>query len=254
MGRVTFDGDEIYVRPPINHEDFMKWKARQDEDLSKIIREEREEESGHALNDWKRMVPVLYRGATLDAVREYDDHAAGVMKDLSQMVQDDPEIPRHLAISSETVKYIGDDGKTHRRAIKGKTWAAYAYIDQIVRTTNLITDPEHEIICVQESSILNDLYGFATRKRTLDRLTRGRKILMIDSCGQMTGYDAKNRSDCYTTLIDAVNAIGTVNLILVMSSSAWVLQEFKPLVERLQPKARRLMIRNEPDGIADYDE
>ena len=251
LSRVTFDGSDIYVHPSVDHEKYMEWKRRQDEELSVILSREKTMESESAIEEWKKIVPVLYRGATVDSVNEYDTRAAGVMRSLADSIKDKPSIPQHLALTSAIVSITDSQGKIHKRPIKGKTWAGYAYIDQIVRTSGLITDPEREIVCTQESAIIGDLYGFSTRRATLDYLLNGRRIVMVDSCGQMTGYDAKNRADAFTTLIDGVNTAGNVSLILIISSNDWTLQEFKPLVERLQPKARRLIIAGEPDGISD---
>jgi hypothetical protein len=253
MSRVTFDGDDIFIRPKIDPESFIRWKRRQEKDLGKILKQEQAEREDKAIDRWKQMVPDLYKGATVESVSKYDPHVADAMTRMAGMIIDNPSIPRHLALSSDTIKYADPDGQAHKRALKGKTWAAFAYLDCIVRSTSLITDPENEISYALESQILDDLYSYTTKKDTLRRLVNGqKKIIIIDSCGQVAGGLSKIRSDVFNTLIDAVNANGHISMVLVISSNPWVLEEFKPLIERLQPKARKLLLKHEPDGAEGF--
>lgn len=247
MSKITFDGDRILNKPDINYDAYFKWRHEQQQDLNRIMAEEEASNADKALTLWQDMIPHTYQKATIDSIRSYEPRIAGRLDSMIDQVIEHPSHPIHLALSSEMMSYTGGDGKTHKRPIRGKTWAAFAYVHDLIDRTSYISDPSSQIVYKMESDIIDDIYNYKTRTTAMRTLVNNqRKLLIIDSCGQT---NSNVRSDALNRLIDAVNANGHITMILIISSNQWALDDFKPLVARLQPPPRRMKLRAEPDTL-----
>lgn len=205
--KILFTGRDI-----INHGSPPDYDAIEEAKRQREINLKRIQEKEHqdlirsrrhlALREWEASVPMVYKGAGLDAM-SYDPEIYGKMK---QGLADWADGARFNVVVSTPDRHTG------------KSWAAYSWLTGLVENGSILY-PNEEIVFRTEGELLVQDYGKFTRlDETFDENPR-MKILVIDEMFKSSlNRNVSYREEAWRKIIDRCRrSMNKIYLVMVIN-------------------------------------
>lgn len=201
---ITYDGDSIINRPPVQFDRYREWRRFQDGLDDATIRREEDRRKSAAMSVWLSYCPVAYRKATVKSITVWDRASGLTMKDaVLESVRTGR--PVNLVIRAD-------------RQVKAKTWAAYAYVSALIKQ-GVITDPDTEVLFTTEMELVDGISNFRKRDQLMAGAFRNgeRKLIVIDNVGSTSTYKESTVASAWDRITEECERNGTSVILIRMS-------------------------------------
>jgi hypothetical protein len=167
---LSYDGENIFKTSKNDLDSYEKFQNEQREQGLAILNGIETKNRMKALVKWKQWCPKVYKNASIKAIRGFDPESAD---NITEAVKESKAsgIPQSLIIRS------ADN-------TKGKTWAMYAYITNLIGAY-IIDEPDSQVKIISEAELFSNLTDFVEKRSTMRSLFGPKvKVIGIDNVGR----------------------------------------------------------------------